>query len=318
MNANLHPESTDAVIGGQVPPPTTSVILGGMAGLHQRFASGNSNQRVEVLADALNYGRAGVDFLLDALEDAVLDVRVAAYQYLQQVVSERTRQKTAEGVPQWWQQFESTLIPERVQRTIAKGIPLKQGDRLYRVYISAIDYDDNYYTLLDSVQAYEAHDFCYDGELIHPVERYLFREQAEHVAQDLHRTILSNGNFAEFNQRHQLKLKPSDYFLFKMAEDLCNFYRNYSQPILNWCTAHGIDVDLSDYLNEEIPDDDDQGEYWWEAQEAVLQQLQSQGNYPLLEEFCNLIGMGRFTFVHEEIVDRDGYFPVTGTLTSRA
>jgi hypothetical protein len=318
MNINPHPKSTDVVMGGQVSPPTGGAILGGMEGLQQRFTGGDSEQRVEVLADALDYGRAGVDFLLEALNDAVLNVRVAAYRHLQQVVSERTNQKNADGTPQWWQQLESTLIPEQVQRSLAKGIPLKKGDRLYRVYISAIDYDDSYYTLLDSVQAYEAHDFCYDGELLHPVERYLFRDQAEQIAQDLHRTILSNGNFAEFNQRHQLQLKPSDYYLFKITGDLRDFYRSGNQSIRDWCMAHSIDIDLSDYVDEEMPEDDEQGEYWWEAQEEVLEQLQDQKNYSLLEEFCNLIGMGRFTFVHEESVDRDDYFPVTGLLPQTA
>ncbi|MBW4694056.1 MAG: hypothetical protein KME27_20105 [Lyngbya sp. HA4199-MV5] len=323
MKANSQPESTDAVMGGQVPPPTGGAILGGMEGLQQRFTSSNVEQRVEALADALNYGRAGVDFLLEALNDAALDVRVAAYRQLQQVVSARTGQKAAEGMPQWWQQLETTLIPERVERSLAKGIPLKKGDRLYRVYISAIDYDDEYYTLLDSVQAYEAHDFCYDGELLYPVERYLFREQAETVAQDLHRVFLTNGDFAAFNQRHQLNLNPRNYYLKDITGDLCSFYRNDSQSIKDWCASHNIDIDLSDYVDEDnvdedIPEDDTQGEYRWEAQEEVLQQLQDQKNYPLLEAFCNLIGMGRFTFVHEESVDRDGYFPVAGTLTPRA
>ena len=82
--------------------------------------------------------------------------------------------------------------------------------------------------------------------------------------------------------------------------------------------AHSIDIDLSDYVDEEMPEDDEQGEYWWEAQEEVLEQLQDQKNYSLLEEFCNLIGMGRFTFVHEESVDRDDYFPVTVLLPQTA
>lgn len=315
MSANHHPTNTDVVIGGQVPPPTSSVILGGIEGLQHRFITGNLEQRVAALANALNYGRAGVDLLLNALNDGVLDVRVAAYRHLQQVVSERKNQGTVKAIPQWWQVLATTLIPERVQRVIDRGIPLKKGDRLYRVYISAIDYDDSYYTLLDSVQAYEAHDFCYEGEQLHPVERYIFQEQAEQVAADLHRVILSNENFAEFNQRYKLKLKPLDYYLFKITEDLSSFDRNFNQPIRDWCTTHGIDVDLSDYFEEEVSDDDDEGEYWWEAQDEVLQKLQSQKNYPLLEEFCDLIGMGRFTFIHEEIVDREDYFPVMGTLT---
>ncbi|MBL1178700.1 hypothetical protein [Pantanalinema sp. GBBB05] len=293
------PKATDGILGGQTPPPIASAVLGGIAGLRQQMTLASPEQRSQLLPTALNYGEAGITLLISLLNnDPVLTVRATAYQHLQQAIAES-----------------STNIRE-MQQAIAKGVPLKQGDRLYRVHISAIDYDDEYYTLLDSVQAYEAHDFCYEGEQLHPVERYIFQEQAEQVAADLHRIILSNGNLAEFNQRHQLKLNPLDYYLLKITEDLCNFYRNGSQPVHEWCTAHEIDVDLSDYLDEGVFDDDeDEGWYWWEAQEEVLQHLQSQKNYPLLEEFCDLVGMGRFTFVHEEIVDREGYFPVMGTLT---
>jgi hypothetical protein len=85
---------------------------------------------------------------------------------------------------------------------------------------------------------------------------------------------------------------------------------NYNQPIQEWCTAHHIDIDLSQYLPEEM-EDEAEDEVWWEAQEAVLEELQGRQNDPLLEEFCDFIGMSRFAFVHEEIVAKDGFLSVT-------
>lgn len=148
------PQATDGVLGGQALSPTNSAILGGITGLQQQMAVALTEQRSRLLATALNYGETGIDLLISILnDDPVLMVRATAHQHLQQAIAEP-----------------STNV-RKVQQAIAKGVPLKRGDQLYRVYISAIDYDDSYYTLLDSVQAYEAHDFCYDGEQFHPVER---------------------------------------------------------------------------------------------------------------------------------------------------
>jgi hypothetical protein len=196
-----------------------------------------------------------------------------------------------------------------VQRAIAKGIPLRKGDRLYCVYISALDYDDNYFTLLDSIEAYKQHNFHYDEQL-HLVSRYLFREQAERVAEDLHQIIFSDGSFADFNQRYQLNIAPRVYaFITDKAKDLTQFYRNEQQAIAHWCTEHEINIELDEYLvNDGITD------WWGDAQEAVLEKLQSQPNYQLLDEFRELIGIGKFAFVHEEMVSKNSYLKVTGTL----
>jgi hypothetical protein len=42
------------------------------------------------------------------------------------------------------------------------------------------------------------------------------------------------------------------------------------------------------------------------------QVIKKQKNYDLLQEFCDFLEMGKFAFVHEEIIDRSGFFTADG------
>jgi hypothetical protein len=100
MNVSSNsPRDDDAVLGGQDLPPVGSVILGGLEGLRQRLAADNCEQRIAALADALNYGEAGIDLLIEAMNDAVLAFRAKAYKYLQQIISAKSEQKSVRGIP---------------------------------------------------------------------------------------------------------------------------------------------------------------------------------------------------------------------------
>jgi hypothetical protein len=282
--SNESPTPVDVILGGQSPPPLDSVVLGGIDGLHQQIKSPSSEVRSQALAQAQQYGDAGTLLLLTALhDDPVLSIRATAYELLKKVQS------------------------QDAQRSIAQGIPLKPGDRTYTVYLSAMDYDDEYYSLLDSFAAYEAHEFCYDGELCHVIAQYLDPAIAEQVAADLHQTILTQGNFQQFNERRQLNFKPQDYYLVDIASQLPEFHRNMSQPIRDWCVEHQIDIDLNQYISEEA-EAIEEYEEWWEAQEAVFERLITIRNYQLLDEFREFLGIGRFAFVHEHICNAEGFY----------
>lgn len=160
MVENSHqPTDYDAVLGGQAPPPTGGVVLGGLDGLRRRFALPIHEQREAALSDALKYGDAGVDLLVEALNDEALLVRATAYKFLQ------------------------GLSSAKAQQAIANGILLHKGDRIYNVYKSAIYYGDDWYYITDSIdENYEGN--AYDDPKF--VSRHLFRESAEAEAQLLH------------------------------------------------------------------------------------------------------------------------------------
>ena len=68
MNNPNQPREFDAVLGGQAPPPTDGVVLGGIEGVKQRLKSSNVEIQIAALTEAMNYGETGLDVVIDTLE----------------------------------------------------------------------------------------------------------------------------------------------------------------------------------------------------------------------------------------------------------
>lgn len=77
------PQPQDAVLGG-ILPPVAGVVLGGITGIQQQFASEATGQRLQAVLQAARYGQAGLDLLIQALQDPSLQVQKAAYWQLKQ------------------------------------------------------------------------------------------------------------------------------------------------------------------------------------------------------------------------------------------
>ena len=82
------PKEDDAVLGGNA-PAYSGVVLGGIEGVKWRFSRAESSgcsasieQRIAALKDALNYGQAGLDFVIQALNDESWHIHQAAYSLL--------------------------------------------------------------------------------------------------------------------------------------------------------------------------------------------------------------------------------------------
>lgn len=83
MNNNPNkPRKYDAVLGGELPPPVNGVVLGGLEGVRNRLQSSVLEAQVAALSEALNYGDAGLEIVIQALENKSVKVRLAAYQIL--------------------------------------------------------------------------------------------------------------------------------------------------------------------------------------------------------------------------------------------
>ena len=91
------PTEYDAVLGGNVPPPVGGVILGGLEGVKRRLKSAVVEQRVATLKEALQYGEAGLDLVIEALQDESEEIQRTAYRLL--------RSKTEPQIKQALQQF---------------------------------------------------------------------------------------------------------------------------------------------------------------------------------------------------------------------
>src|ERR687886_582136 len=95
------PGEYDVVKGGQAPPPSGSVILGGLEGVKSRLTSGVEKQRIAALSEALKYGEAGLDLVIETLQDESGQLGGAAYRILRQRVEPRVKQALREYSP--WQ-----------------------------------------------------------------------------------------------------------------------------------------------------------------------------------------------------------------------
>ncbi len=73
---------TDAILGGQNPPPVNAAVLGGLAGAKQHWERKSISERLQALNNAVAYGDDGIDLALRALSDLDLRVRRLAKRLL--------------------------------------------------------------------------------------------------------------------------------------------------------------------------------------------------------------------------------------------
>lgn len=85
------PRSSDAILGGQTPPPVTGAVLGGLAGAKQRLESEALVARLSALQEAIQYGDQGIDLAVQALSDSAEPVRRLAGRLLRSHGEERGR-----------------------------------------------------------------------------------------------------------------------------------------------------------------------------------------------------------------------------------
>ena len=69
MNNNPNqPREFDAVLGGKAPPPINGVVLGGLEGVKHRLKSSDIEVQIATLSEALNYGKVGLDIVIETLQ----------------------------------------------------------------------------------------------------------------------------------------------------------------------------------------------------------------------------------------------------------
>ncbi len=280
-NNSQSPREYDAVLGGNSPPPIYGAVLGGIEGLNRRLETGNTQQRVDSLADAIKYGDAGIDLLIESLGDGEIELRAKAFQLLQDVDS------------------------EKVKQIVNKGIPLKKGDKLYSVYASYIDYDDECYILVDSTKKVLT---CYEEigfQAIHSIARYVHKSEAVVVAEDLHKTILIGTKLSEFCRKYNLKLDEREIdqlkWLFDEAEGCINEFR-FDPGLATTSNLNDFCITNNVPLESRIVKEDE-----WDFKNRILTHLKITKNYDTLSLFFDFLQIGKFAFVEEEIVDKEAY-----------
>ena len=82
------PREYDAVLGGGNPIPIYGAVLGGIEGVKRRLANPVADTRAIAITQAANYGKEGLDLIIEALNDTSGIVRGVAYEILQQKLKE--------------------------------------------------------------------------------------------------------------------------------------------------------------------------------------------------------------------------------------
>jgi len=94
------PREYDAVRGGQNSIPVNAAVLGGIPGVKSRLASPIVEVRIAALSEALKYGEAGLDLIIQALQhDESIQVKFAVYSLLKDRNEEKIRRQLQNYFP---------------------------------------------------------------------------------------------------------------------------------------------------------------------------------------------------------------------------
>ena len=69
-----------------------------MQELRNAIANSSVTEQISLLPQAIEYGELGIDFLIECLEDTELEIRAKAYQLLQDVDLQKTKDAIAPGL----------------------------------------------------------------------------------------------------------------------------------------------------------------------------------------------------------------------------
>lgn len=112
-----HPREFDAIRGGDA-PRLLGAVLGGVESVKQRLASSEEETRVAALSRALNYGDAGLNLVIKALDDDSAKVRKTAVRLLKDI--DNSQVKAALKEYKFWTSFEKYYdIPSNHATTFA-------------------------------------------------------------------------------------------------------------------------------------------------------------------------------------------------------
>lgn len=279
-NNSQSPREYDAVLGGNSPPPIYGAVLSGIEGLKGRLETGNKQQRVESLADAIKYGDAGIDLLIEALNDGEIEIRAKAFQLLQNVES------------------------GKVKQIVNKGIPLKKGDKLYSVYESIIDYNDYCYDLIDYIDDEDDY-YDFEGQLL---SQHILKENAEAVALKYHcwRTLKEDILEIGWNECDGLREKFN----------IISWCKNHNIPIRlpdesNSQFEQRLIAKLNNIkVSQHIYQDVDINKYNWDIRNQLevktINYLKENHKFELLGQLW-FDAVGKLAFVHEESIEKETY-----------
>ncbi|MGB3640954.1 MAG: formylglycine-generating enzyme family protein [Rivularia sp. (in: cyanobacteria)] len=124
------PKPYDAVLGGQNQPSEDAAVLGGIQGVKLRLSNSNPQVRIKALHQALNYGEAGLDLIIEALEDESPQVQIKAHSLLIPLSEQKVKQALLEFNP-----YNLRLEPIEVVTVNRYGEIVQRQQRLVKYFV---------------------------------------------------------------------------------------------------------------------------------------------------------------------------------------
>ncbi len=139
------PREFDVVLGGKNPAPVTGAVLGGIEGVKRRLLSEIVDVRIKALSDGLNYGEAGLNLVIEALEDDSLQVKGFASRLLKERGGEKGKQALLEFDPYLYftkledwevEEFDSEVGITNLDTT-GYALDLRWASKKFKIFLNA-------------------------------------------------------------------------------------------------------------------------------------------------------------------------------------
>ena len=205
------PREYDAVLGSNNTAAPTDAVLGGIEGVKRRIAIGDIESRIIALSQALNYGEAGLDVVIQALQDRSKQIQWSAYGLL--------AGKTETQVEQALQSFslisQAGIDYSSLQYLLASQELEKADEQTRKLVLQAANRSDNWLRYED-IQSLACEDLFILDRLwtIYSQGRFGFSVQ-KRIWESLGSEKSDRGRGQEFSDRvgwHKQKTKTDTYY----------------------------------------------------------------------------------------------------------
>jgi len=134
------PREYDAVLGSNNTAAPTDAVLGGIEGVKRRLANGYMESRIIALSQALNYGEAGLDVVIQALQDRSKQIQWSAYGLL----ARKTESKVKQALQSFPLISEAGIDYRSLQYILASQKLKKADEKTRKLVLQAANRSDNW------------------------------------------------------------------------------------------------------------------------------------------------------------------------------
>ena len=137
---SIEPREYDAVLGSNNTVAPTDAVLGGIEGVKRRLATGDMNSRIIAISQALNYGEAGLDVVIQALQDQSKQIQWSAYGLL----ARKTETKVQQALQSFPLISEAGIDYRSLQYILASQKLKKADEKTRKLVLQAANRSNNW------------------------------------------------------------------------------------------------------------------------------------------------------------------------------